>query len=258
MIRWCGSCLHFIETCEPYDDFHIVEGVCPPCAARVGTKPGKDPGELQRVEAFFNAIQMQARSGAPMDTSRLWVESGRLGITPLDLMYGILQPLLYEIGSLWSLDLIPVATEQHFTVVVQELLTLIRNARNPGAPPAALQLLLANVEGNRHTMGLEMAELLLAPFGTTFLTVLRGLPVQDLVALVQRERPEALGFSLALPNQLQYVLAVCDALKALQEPPRHLLVGGAALAMGLDLGAYPELRPCQQITDVPAILDGPP
>jgi len=257
VIRWCGSCLHFIETCEPYDDFHIVEGVCPPCAVRPGTDLGKDQGELQRIEAFFNAIQEAARSGAPVDTPRLWEESGRLGITPLDLMYGILQPLLYEIGSLWALDLIPVATEQQFTVVVQELLTLIRNARHPGAQPAALQVLLANVEGNRHTMGLEMAELLLAPSGTTVLTVLRGLPVQELVALVQRHRPEALGFSLALPAQLQYVLAVRDALKALQDPPRHLLVGGPALSMGLDLKAYPELRPCQQITDVPAILGCP-
>jgi len=257
MIKWCAYCLRFIGLSEPYHDFQISHGVCARCETKVLTLTRQDVDQVQPIRAFFERIQARALAAQHLDTRALWQESLQLRIAPLDFMVGILQPLLQEIGNQWADGVIPVATEHRFSGVVRDLMALIRRT-TPGSPRVpGLEVLLANVEGNRHTLGLEMNELLLAPYHRPIHTVLQGLPMAELLALIEARQPRAVGLSMALPGQLPYVLVLSSHLKRLPQPPEHLVVGGPALASGLNLAAFPGLTPCPLATDLPTLLGWP-
>lgn len=233
MIKWCSYCLHFIEECEPFDDYIISHGVCPACAPKALTFTRADKHAIQGIRTFFMALQKASRSGAVQDWTPVLAESRRLGIPPLDLMMGMLQPLLVEIGGLWAEGKVTVLAEHRFSAMVDALASHLRpeaGARDE-VPP---RLILVSADGNFHTLGVQMAALYFASLGLPHLTTASGLPTEELLGLVRRYQPEVLGFSVALPQQMAQVEEVAARLADLPFPPPALLVGGPAARQGLD------------------------
>ena len=66
----------------------------------------------------------------------------------MDLLLGILQPLLVEIGKLWASGQITVATEHRFSDLVGEILSHVRREFNQVPRPESPKLLLLTAEGN--------------------------------------------------------------------------------------------------------------
>ena len=96
-----------------------------------------DINVVQEIKAFFRSMQKIARSDGQPDMDEILKESRRLHIPPMDLMLGILQPLLVEMGELWVSGEITVATEHRFSELVCDLMMHIRN--DPPGDFAALQ-----------------------------------------------------------------------------------------------------------------------
>jgi len=260
MIKWCSYCQHFMHEAEPFGRYVISHGICEACIPG-----GREFGEAERraadeLAAFFHSLQETARGGTPDDRRRILAESRRLGIRPIDLMMGMLQPLLREIGELWAAGAVTVGCEHRFADLVGDLMTHFRAPSAAPAPGAPLDLLLLPARDNTHTLGLRMAEAYLASTGLTVLTLLRGIATPELIELVEFHQPRGVGFSVAMPDQVAQVAKVAEAMKHLRFPPRQVFLGGPAIRPDSLLPAPPPsltvARDVRDLRDLPGLLQG--
>jgi CheY-like chemotaxis protein len=204
-------------------------------------------------------MQLVARSGSPMEVGQILEESKRHHILPMDLLLGILQPLLVEIGKLWASGQATVAMEHRFSDLVGELLAHVRKDFKQDPKPESPKLLLLTAEGNYHVLGLKMAEPFFVANGVPTITVVPGLPIEEVLDLLDRHQPWAVGFSVALESQMVQVHQVAERVRQLPGPPRHILVGGPVVRMGLELDPSLGILACRQLSDVlPLFQEQPP
>jgi len=253
MIRWCAYCHHFLQEEEPFDQYQMTYGVCDGCKPKIYPFSMVDQEQLEAITAFFLRLEDLSLSGTDADTLTVLDEGRALGIGTLDLLMGMLQPLLVRIGDLWAANKVTVGTEHRFSALVADLVTQVRTTRAKVAQAPAPALILVTAEGNYHTLGLQMAEAYFATEGIPILAVAPGLPTREVLDLVEHHRPRALGFSVALPAQMQQVEEVAGLFRRMNSPPRHLLVGGPAVRSGLAVGP-PGVEVCHDLSRAKAIL----
>jgi methanogenic corrinoid protein MtbC1 len=246
LIRWCSYCCRFICECEPWDDYRITHGVCQSCfqLAAAGNLP--DLQAMEEIKRFFRSMQDLARSGTPGEVDGILRHSRSLRVAPMDLLLGILQPLLVEIGQLWKAGRVTVAAEHQFTALAGRLMAQVRKESPGAAASGPAKLVLVNAEGNDHSLGLMMAEYYFVACGIATLRVKEGSSVQEILDLLDGHRPEAVGFSVAMAPQMRQVRKVVARIGELAHPHPHILLGGPAVRMGLDLGLASGIRPCRQ------------
>lgn len=255
MIKWCSYCHHYICECEPWDDFQITHGVCQTCFQLVLDDIPPDPLAMQEIKRFFRSMQAVARSGTQVEVDQILQESDRLRLPPIDLMLGILQPLLVQIGLLWEAGRVTVAEEHRFSALADQLLAHARKAFGASAPDR-VNLILFNAEGNDHCLGLMMAEYFFTACGIATQVLIQGLPDHAILDLLDSRKPDVVGFSVALAPQMQHVRKVAARIRGLPDAPRHVLVGGPALRMGLDLDPSLNIQPCYRLSEALPFLAG--
>src|SRR5262249_54558480 len=88
---------------------------------------------------------------------------------PVDLLLGMISPMLYEIGEEWKRGALSVEAEHRFTAfsekVVQLVQTQISTATATSIPTSATQLFLMNAPGNRHDLAVRMLSMWLIDRG---------------------------------------------------------------------------------------------
>ena len=259
MLKWCAYCQGYIGEREPFDQFLISHGVCEACAPKVLTFSRADKEALQGLRQFFIALQRAVRDPAPLPFGAILAESRRLAVPPLDLMMGVFQPLLEEVGALWASGQLTVAMEHRFTAMVSDWVTSHRAASAEGSwvQPGQPRLILMNAEGNFHVLGLQMAQCYFTALGIPAMTIVPGLPLPEILALLDQHRPQVLGFSVALPHQVKQVLEVADRVQALAVPPAHILVGGPAARQGLEVAPGLGIQVCRELADILPFLQTP-
>jgi methanogenic corrinoid protein MtbC1 len=256
VIKWCAYCQQFITEIEPFDDYRVSDGVCRSCLPKLGTLEKANVDALADIIDFYRALDYIALSSEQPDIDTILAESRRLGIRPVDLMVGLLHPLLAKIGDLWSAGELSVASEHRITTMVQDLLTGLREPGKPRGRQVDPRVVLINAENNYHTLGLTMAEVFFASHGIPALTVVPGLPTEEILALVARTRPEVLGFSVALSTQMAQIREVAGRLRPLPGRPKHFLIGGPAVRMGLNPDLSFGIRVCRNLAEVVGLLNG--
>jgi methanogenic corrinoid protein MtbC1 len=257
MIKWCAYCQQFMHECRPFEDYQITHGICKVCFPKVAASVPKDKQGLEGVTSFYRSMEKIAFSGSTRDVAAILEESRRLGIRPLDLMMGILQPLLAQIGELWLANKISVAEEHRFSTLVGDLLALSRQEQPGDAQRPAPELIMLNALDNYHVLGLQMAEVFFSTQGIPTLTVVPGLPTTEIIDLLALHRPRALGVSVALPAHMQQVREVVNRLGELPAPPTRILVGGPAIRLGLEPDPSHRFTLCNTFDDALLALGVP-
>lgn len=256
MILWCDYCQQFITEIEPFDDYGVSHSVCRSCALKVATSGQADVDALAGIIDFYHSLDYIALSWEPPDIDAILAESRRLGIRPVDLMVGVLQPLLAKVGDMWSAGELSVASEHRITTMVQDLLIgLHEPGKRRGREPKP-RVILINAENNFHTLGLTMAEVYFASYGIPALMVVPGLPTEEILDVIARTRPEIVGFSVALSTQMAQVREVAARLRPLPGRPKHFVVGGPAVRLGLNPDITLRIRVCKNLAEVAGLLSG--
>lgn len=238
MIAWCAYCQRFQGERAPFDSFELTHGMCPECARRGVLLDPAAVRAARPVAEFFADLRRAARAGADLAAGDLLDRAGALGVGAADLLVGMVQPALCEIGELWARGEATVAIEHRFSTLVEALVAAVRERTPAPAPPepGRVEFLLVDVEGNHHTLGIRILEVLLRAAGRSVTAVAPGLPAREVVALVRALRPAVVGVSVALLPQMRAVreLAAEIAAADLPSPPR-LVVGGQPIKAGLQL-----------------------
>jgi len=212
------------------DNYEVIFGLCPGCQAIHGLG---DPDALIRLRPISDLLgnfRVAAWRGDIAELERLFEEGLNLLVEPTDLLLGALQPLLYDIGNAWARGGVTMATEHRFTSFVETVLERLWLRLHLPKLSGRLDVLLVAAEGNYHTIGLRMVELLLRLNGFSCQAYYPGLPKQEVLALVDKHQPQYLGASLFERGQLHW------AQELARELPRHrattLLLGGWAVRAG--------------------------
>ncbi len=136
---------------------------------------------------------------------------------------------LVEIGRRWQDGRISVAEEHVATAIAQSALaSFYPTFPWPLQGPRGV---VACVSGERHELGARMAADLLVCDGWNVMFVGADVPLDALLALVQREQPRFVGLSVALPARLPRVSEAIATLRR-DVPAVRIVVGGAVVASG--------------------------
>lgn len=223
MIVWCAYCQRLIREVAPLTGFDISHGICARCQARLEVDPsftGDDRSIIEFYRALF-AAACKADRRACVDLVRRALD---MGLPPAEVMLGVVQPALVEVGEKWELGEITVADEHEFTAWCE---TMLAHFEVEAGPPEDLDILIVPAPGNRHCLGPRIAEQVLLAAGVRARCIVPELPVDDLAVRVARHRPSWVGFSCALPRMVEPSLKVAAQLVDRGYPGRFMLSGQA-------------------------------
>jgi hypothetical protein len=189
------------------------------------------------VREFFLEVSNKAMHGRSLDFSAIIKGQKSLGTTVNDLLMGIIQPILYEIGDRFAQNRLKVATEHKFTMFCEELLHNLRGDKVHNIlhfNTDQCENLLICVDSNYHALGLQFVSFFLRESAAKTVTMFPGLPGGDVIDLIRIYRPARLGISVAMANQLPWLQELASLLKAMppEERPQQIIVGGYLFRTG--------------------------
>ena len=160
----------------------------------------KMPTPFPECEAFEGALLAGDRRAASL------LFDGRLegGLGLLEAELRMIQPALYAIGRKWQNNQVTVAQEHLATAISQSLMIRGLSASEMQVSNGS-RVLLAGVEGNRHSVGLQMVAdaFQLAGWDAQFLGA--DVPTSALLLQVGEWQPDLLALSVSFAQQLHVV-----------------------------------------------------
>jgi methanogenic corrinoid protein MtbC1 len=228
----------------PYDDFGITHGLCRPCEM--------EHFDLFEDRALGRSIFLRGIFHQLFDAGRREDMAVAEGIVdaaiaahcrPVDILIGMIAPMLYEVGEEWKRGALSVASEHRFTAFSERVIDLIARKieygfgiTRPGMLPQmhATSFVLMNAPGNRHTLAIRILALWLESRGLRARIVGAELSRAALVADLIAARPKYFLMSMSLAEQYDGVADVAQSIHALPAAIRPtVVVGGYPIKAGL-------------------------
>ncbi len=151
------------------------------------------------------------------------------GFNLVDTEAHLIQPALYGIGDKWQRNAVSIAQEHMATAIAQSLMT--QGLLKSMVPPAnGSKVLLACVEGNIHSVGLQMVSdaFQLAGWDVQYLGA--NVPQASILQQVALYQPNLLGLSVSFPQQLGKVRQIIARLVESHGAARPaVIIGGLAI-----------------------------
>ncbi|MEZ5357482.1 MAG: MerR family transcriptional regulator [Candidatus Zixiibacteriota bacterium] len=138
----------------------------------------------------------------------------------------VIQPLMSNIGRLWSEGAIKVVHEHISSAVVRSMLgsMVLASKRFDDGPV----ILVTTPVGQVHEFGALMAALSASSIGWQSLYLGPNLPVEDILAVLKERRIDAIALSIIFPPDDPHVKAYLQKLGRFLPPNVTLVVGGEA------------------------------
>lgn len=191
-----------------------------------GAHPQEGPDVARWLELLLSEGELQpvvaALRGERVRLGAWWKVAESLG------------PVLEEIGERWTEGSLSILEEHVATERLARALAQVsdRLPTRPGAP----RLLLTTAEGEEHTLGLSLAEVVVREHGWPVLWAGRRVPLSEIVAHVASGAVDAVAVSASSVADPGDLLAQTERLGAICRAGEvHLLLGGA--------GPWPEWIP---------------
>lgn len=238
----------------------VSHGLCRLCADKGHATAAISPRILE-VADFFTELLRRSRDGRPVPACELSSRASQLGISHSDLLVGMVQPVLAEIGRLFAAGHVPVHHEHKLS---QEVEALLDGFPKPRPAADAKRVLLCLPGGNTHRLGPRLFGQLLAEQGV-HADIVAAPAAETILPRLARERYDAVGLSVALPDQVPAAVAIAEAVKA-SAPGAVTALGGPvtkgplpeSVRVRFDLVDDPSKGPVCAEELVAALRGGPP
>ncbi len=259
MLNWCAYCQEFQGEMPPFERLAVSHGVCDGCIERALTLTDRD---LQQAHALQHIHAALAEAGHHNDleaAARALDEARAAQIRAVDVLMGIVAPMLYQIGEDWRRAVVTVADEHRFTAFCQEVVTLVESRLRADAEAmrvtaGPVDALLMNAPDNRHTLGMHVLRLWLLAKGLHGRVLDPSPRPEEVAALVQDLQPRLLLISIAMAEQAQGVQPIVERVRALPGPCRiRIVAGGNAVKRG-EVASIPGLELVPDIHALPGML----
>lgn len=186
------------------------------------------------MEHIYHLLETVSASENPYLAQSVIQQGLKLGLSPMDILMGVVQPALYEVGKRWEIGDLTVEQEHRFTAYCEGLFHLLyfdsfvdhldlRQSKHP-------QVLLVNAPENYHSLGIRMVELWLLSNAISCYTVYPGIPVPEIMELVRSLDPNVLGISAALSSHIASVHEIEEQINKINQlDALTILSGGYAV-----------------------------
>ncbi len=244
------------------------------CARTAGRHRRFDPVEVERFRKDQTGA-IQPEHGPDVDTwieillsdadahrllATLYAERARLGAWWK--VAESLSAVLEEIGERWTEGTLSILEEHLATERLSRALAQISDQlpSRPGAP----RLLLTTAEGEEHTLGLSLAELVIREQGWPVLWAGRRVPLSEIVAHVASGTVDAVAVSASAVADPGDLLAQTERLGAICRAGEvQLLLGGSGpwpewIPYGARVVTFQELRGWLKLVESGAGAEGAP
>ncbi len=159
------------------------------------------------------------------------------GVRPLDILVGLITPMLYIIGEGWEQGNVTVAEEHRFTSFCEGVFAVVRDkfssTYETNGGPRSRPLLLFNAYGNVHTLGIRILALWLRSKGLDVDLIEPPPTPTELLSLIYSVRPVGVLISLALAEQRPGVMKMMEVLNVCRGIVPSVFIGGYAIKMEL-------------------------
>ncbi len=150
-----------------------------------------------------------------------------------DVLLGVIQPTMVEIGELWSNGELSVAAEHFSSEFVRRKLASLMNLFH--GDPARGTVIIACAPDELHDLGALVTALFIARRGIKVVYLGPQLPLPDLLEAVRTVQPDLVCLSATLPDTAAQLI---DAAQAVRQVASHVKIGFG----GRVFNVYPELR----------------
>jgi methanogenic corrinoid protein MtbC1 len=207
--------------------------VCADCKAKGIVQLEDEIGRSVRLREIQEQLRVAGKAGDIGDAARIVQLALASGVRPVDILVGLITPLLYVVGLEWECGLISIAEEQRFTGFCERVFELVKlevDRVGPVAPRERHALVFViNADGNDHTLGSRIVALWLQSKGIEVRAFHATPTPESLLLLIAEVRPCAILISLSLHEQKAYVDAVALRLDALEGYRPSFFAGGHAI-----------------------------
>lgn len=239
MLNWCAYCQEFQGERPPYHDLRVTHGICPACALRFDQFTEDDQQHSMLLKNLYARLWDAGLHSDVETAARIVEEASTQRVRSVDVLLGLMAPMLYEIGAQWERAMISVADEHRFTTFCEDLFRIVTERLAPSlaarrSSGARDDVLLLNAAGNQHTLAVRILALWMAHHGVRTWSVSTDQTPDETVAMVRNLRPRLVLVSMSLAEQRPSVATLAAALGELPSEIRpRVIVGGYAVKMGL-------------------------
>lgn len=168
------------------------------------------PPDLPQVAALTRMLTVGDVRGIRAMLQEAWEASGDY----VDIATRLVQPALYDVGTLWQRNEITVAQEHLAIAISETLLTRLFMTAALFAETSDRSALFACVAGNLHALGLRIVSDAFELAGWTVQYLGANTPTDALVTQVDRARPNVVGLSASMAQQLPTLRRAVQIMKA--------------------------------------------
>lgn len=147
-----------------------------------------------------------------------------------DLYEMVIRKSLYEVGDLWEMNRISVATEHLASAIVEALLnelymTTVQNKKSED------KVIVACVENEFHQIGIKMVSDIFEMNGWNSFFLGANTPTKELISFVELVKPSMLAISMSISSNIPVLEKMIRKIDA-EAPNLPILVGGQAFRRG--------------------------
>lgn len=220
---------------EPRSDYSITHGICPICHTRSRLERNGLVSGARLMFQFFESIREDLLALKNRPPAQLLADAEKIGIAPLDLVAGIMQPVLYEIARLQGLGEATIEQEHRFSELVEGLLDEMKKRRpHDGRLLSAghSDVVLACHESNLHVIGVRLINEYLLSKGISTQSLFPRYPFKEIIDAANESRAKIVGISVANEEQaLETLNRWTQYVQSHQSSPSlHLLLGGMGVS----------------------------
>lgn len=203
MIIWCSFCQKYIGEREPLQDYSLTHGICVKCKSEKKYQHTDSVDDIQEVKEFFDDLFASATNGEYLDTKLVLNTGKKLGIDPVSLFFGLIQPILWRIGEEYEKKGECVIYNEHlFTAFAENILREIAPSQDhiPFLKSTS-DILLTCTEGNYHTLGVKSLAIQLKKMGYSCDVIYPGLPFTEIKSLLSKKPIKIIGLTISTDEQ---------------------------------------------------------
>jgi diguanylate cyclase (GGDEF)-like protein/PAS domain S-box-containing protein len=197
------------------------------------------------------------RAGSSAAAEQVMDEALLAGVAPAAIHALVIEPAMAHIGELWESNSISVADEHLATAISHGVLILLFDALSVTRARSRELVLLAAVEGQRHTLGLRMVADVLEGAGFDVLFLGADVPLDGLCGFVLEHQPAVIGLGFGIATDIGTLAEAIRAIHEVSAEPR-IMLGGPAVPPGLRDAGYPFVPSSLEVlATVQRLLDEP-
>ena len=200
MLKWCSYCQQFLGEVPDYDNFSISHGTCPECYADLFGQGDVDLTRPLLLKAVQRKLWTAGLENNLTAAAKVIDDAVSTGLRPVDILIGMVAPMLYQVGEDWKTGVFSVEQEHRFTTFCEKIIDLVTTKMQLNPSPNSTSdgaILLMNAPGNVHTLGLRIIALWLASKGR-IATILDTQDAANVLKVIKTTRPTLLLISVAL------------------------------------------------------------